>query len=339
MVAVTRTVSEPVVMPWLAGPLQQALHTLKGHALLVCAPPGAGAFELSLTVAQAWLCQAPQAQGPCGVCPSCHWVTSRSHPDLLCLLPEALQEALGWQGTEADNQDKSSKAKPSQEIKVDAVRAAVSFAQTTSSRGQAKVILIHPAERLNVIAANALLKTLEEPAGSARFVLSCTAPQALLPTLRSRCQVLPVALPSLDEAVNWLGTLAIDQPEVLLAATGGLPLAARDWAAQGLTAEVWQALPQAVMKGEPGSAVSAWPVARWVDALQKLCHDAMCVAASGAPRFFPVAVVPQGASLSTLSAWARELQRLARQADHPWSQPLAVAALLQRARQALAPGP
>jgi DNA polymerase III subunit delta' len=63
----------------------------------------------------------------------------------------------------------------------------------------------------------------------------------------------------------------------------------------------------------------------------------MCVAASGAPRFFPLAVVPRGGSLPALSAWARELQRLARQADHPWSQPLAVASLLQQARQALAP--
>jgi DNA polymerase-3 subunit delta' len=321
-------------MPWLQGPLQQALHTLQGHALLVSSPPGAGAFELSLAVAQGWLCQAAPAQRPCGQCASCHWVGARSHPDLLCLLPEALQEALGWRLGEAEASEKATKTKPSQDIKVDAVRAAVAFAQTTSSRGQAKVILIHPAERMNLIAANALLKTLEEPAGTARFVLSCTAPQALLPTLRSRCHVLPVALPDTAQAVQWLAQQGVAQPEVLLAATGGLPLAVRDWVAEGVTAATWQALPQAVLKGEAG-ALAGWTLPRWVDGLQKLCHDAMCVAAGGAPRYFSAAVVPRGAALPALSAWARELQRLAQHADHPWSQPLAVAALLQQARQAL----
>lgn len=323
-------------MRWLHTPLQQALHTLQGHALLICAPPGAGAFELALAVAQGWLCQAASADRPCGQCASCHWVASRSHPDLLGLLPEALQDSLGWrvEGTEAE--DKASKAKPSQDIKVDAVRAAVAFAQTTSSRGLAKVVLIHPAERLNAIAANALLKTLEEPAGSARFVLSCTAPQALLPTLRSRCQVLSLTLPQAAESLPWLRALGIDQPEVLLAATGGLPLETRDWAAEGITAAAWQALPASVLKGEVG-AFGAWTLPRWLDALQKLCHDTMCVAAKGPPRFFTATAVPQGADLAALAGWSRELQRLARHVEHPYTQPLAIAALLQQARKALTP--
>ena len=80
------------------------------------------------------------------------------------------------------------KKQPSKEIKVEAVRGAVAFAQTTPAREAGKVVVLHPAERMNGIAANALLKTLEEPAGSARFILSCSAPEALLPTIRSRCQ-------------------------------------------------------------------------------------------------------------------------------------------------------
>lgn len=326
-------------MPWLRTPLQQALHTLQGHALLICAPPGAGAIELALAVAQGWLCQAASADRPCGHCASCHWVASRSHPDLLCLLPEALQDRLGWRvGEAAEADDKASKSKPSQDIKVDAVRAAVAFAQTTSSRGQAKVVLIHPAERLNPVAANALLKTLEEPAGSARFVLSCTAPQALLPTLRSRCQVLALTLPQPAESLPWLRALGIEQPEALLAATGGLPLETRDWAAEGITAAAWQALPQSVMRGEVG-AFGAWTLPRWLDALQKLCHDAMCVAADGPPRFFSLSAVPKGADLAALAGWSREMQRLARHVEHPYAQPLAVAALVQQARKALAAEP
>ena len=92
-------------LPWLHTPLRQALHDLRGHALLVCAPPGAGAFELALAVAQGWLCQSPADGLPCGHCASCHWVASRSHPDLLCLLPEALQELLGWRAGESAEAD------------------------------------------------------------------------------------------------------------------------------------------------------------------------------------------------------------------------------------------
>lgn len=323
-------------MAWLQPALHQAFHSLRGHAVLVCAPPGAGAFELSLAIAQGWLCQSPQDGLPCGRCASCHWVASRTHPDFLCLLPEALQESLGWLGEAEPSEDKASKTKPSQDIKVDAVRAAVAFVQTTSSSGRSKVVLIHPAERMNHVAANALLKTLEEPAGVARFILSCTASEALLPTVRSRCQVLPVALPTPAQSTDWLGQLSISQPEVLLAATGGLPLAARDWAADGLTAAAWQGIPQCVMSGEPG-LLASWPASRWVDALQKLCHDAMCVAVQSEPRFFSAGVVPKGASLQALSVWARQLQTMARHAEHPWSQALAVAALLQQARQALRP--
>ena len=322
-------------MPWLHSGLHQALHSLRGHAVLVCAPPGAGAFELSLAVAQGWLCQSPQDGLPCGRCASCHWVASRTHPDFLCLLPEALQESLGWRAGETEpGEEKASKTKLSQDIKVDAVRAAIAFVQTTASNGRSKVVLIHPAERMNQVAANALLKTLEEPAGVARFILSCTAPGALLPTVRSRCQVLSVALPTTAQAAEWLARFEVSQPEVLLAAAGGLPLAARDWAVEGLTAAAWQGIPQCVMSGDPGP-LAAWPVSRWVDALQKLCHDGMCVAAHSQPRFFAPGVVPKGASLYALAVWARQLQTIARHAEHPWGQPLAVAALLQQARHAL----
>jgi DNA polymerase-3 subunit delta' len=323
-------------MPWLRPALQKALHELQAHALLLSLPPGAGAFELALAIAQGWLCQNPQDGFPCGQCRSCHWFAVRSHPDFLGLLPQALEASLGSQNPETSSaEEKSTQAKSSHEIKVDAVRSAVSFVQTTSSSGRIKVILIHPAERMNLVASNALLKTLEEPAGVARFILSCSAPQALLPTVRSRCQVLPEPWPNTEQATTWLAQHSIQQPEVLLAAAGGLPLAARDWAAEGLTAEAWLDIPRCAIKGEP-AALAAWPISRWVDALQKLCHDTLCVAVQGAPRFFPPAVVPRGASLKALASWGRQLHELARHADHPWSQPLALVALLQQARQALA---
>ena len=101
-----------------------------------------------------------------------------------------------------------SKAKPSKEIRVDAVRAAIEWGQKTSSRGGAKVILIHPAQAMNPTAANALLKTLEEPAGPLRLVLTTNDPEALLPTVRSRCQRLRLDLPPAAQALALAGRAA-----------------------------------------------------------------------------------------------------------------------------------
>ena len=142
--------------PWLAEPLRQALATRRGHALLVHGPRGVGQFELSVALAQAWLCETesvPLASRPCSVCASCRLVRARSHPDLLVLLPEALREAVGWggaagEGEEGGESGKSTK-KPSKEIRVEAVRAAIGFATTTSARGRGKVLVVHPAERMN----------------------------------------------------------------------------------------------------------------------------------------------------------------------------------------------
>ena len=328
-------------LPWLGDTLRSVLDTRHAHALLVHGPQGVGQFELSVTLAQAWLCEATDlVKRPCGACASCRLVLAHAHPDMLVLLPDALREPLGWappggEGDEA-SENKAGKAKPSKEIKVDAVRKAIEFAQTTSARGRCKVVVIHPAERMNGVAANALLKTLEEPAGVARFVLSGAAPDALLPTIRSRCQGVPMALPPTTVAVGWLAERGVADAAVLLAATGGQPQEALEWSAQGLDAALWQRVPALVQRGEAGT-FAAWPLPRLVDALQKLCHDAACVAAGAAPRYFPATSLPPAADPAALTAWSAELMRVARHAEHPWSATLLVESLVQQGRRALRP--
>ncbi|MEP7102347.1 MAG: DNA polymerase III subunit delta' [Burkholderiales bacterium] len=329
-------------LPWLAPLLRQTLATQRAHALLLRGPQGVGQFELAITLAQAWLCEAADADvqkavRPCGVCASCRLAQAHSHPDLLVLLPEALQEPLGWARADEDGApERASKSKtPSKEIKVDAVRAAIEFAQITSARGRAKVIVLHPAERINGVSANALLKVLEEPPGNARFVLSCAAPDALLPTIRSRCQSVPMALPPIEQATAWLAAQGVADATVMLAATGGQPQEALEWTKQGIDAALWLRLPALVGQGA-AAAFTAWPLARTVDALQKLCHDAACLAAGAAPRYFPAASIRAGAEPAALSAWMRELNRVARHAEHPWNAGLMTESLVQQGQRALA---
>lgn len=322
-------------LPWLAQPLSDALAHARSHALLVQGPAGVGQFELALLLAQSWLCEAPQAgkAWACGHCGSCRLFQSRTHPDFMLLLPEALREPLGWGGDEAEA-TKESKSKPSREIKIEAVRAMLGFAQATSARGRAKVVVVHPAEALNTVAANALLKTLEEPAGQLRFALSCSAPEALLPTIRSRCQPLPLALPGQDLALEWLAGQGIAQPEVLLAAAGGRPQQARDWAQAGLSSAAWLQLPQRLARGE-AAALADWPLPRAIDALQRLCHDLLRCAHGAAAAYFPAASLPSVPSIAALQGWERQLLQAARHAEHPLNAALLVESLVLQGQAAL----
>ena len=337
--------------PWLAAPLQRVLREQRSHALLVHGPSGVGQFELALGLAQGWLCETDSgaAEGsplrPCGRCAACHLVGARSHPDLLVLVPEALRAALGWEpDADADDSgDKASKAKPSKDIKVEAVRAAVAFAQTTSARGRGKVVVLHPAERMNGISANTLLKTLEEPPGNARFVLSSGAPDALLPTIRSRCQAVTLTLPATEVATEWLRGQGVPEPGVLLAAAGGQPQDALAWSREGVDAALWAQLPALVRRGA-AAAVNGWPLPPHIESLHKPFHDALCVAAGAAPRYFPAASLKSAIRSSDsghridaapLHAWQRELQRAARFAEHPWNAGLLAESLVEQGRAAL----
>jgi DNA polymerase-3 subunit delta' len=325
-------------LPWLAGPLHRALANQNGHALLVHGPRGVGQLELALALAEAWLCEndtIPRTARPCGTCASCRLVRARSHPDLLVLIPDALRESLGWAaaGEEGEEGGKSGR-KPSKEIRVEAIRAAVAFATTTSARGLGKAVVVHPAERMNAVAANAFLKTLEEPAGQARFILCSSAPDALLPTLRSRCQALALPVPPTDEAAGWLEARGIAEAAVLLAGAGGQPEEVLTWRALGIDAAIWRAVPGRVVRGEAG-AFHGWPLPLVVEALQKLCHDAAARACGASPRYFPVEVVPAGAGLAALLGWSRALSSIAAEAEHPWLADLSIESLVEQGRQAL----
>jgi DNA polymerase-3 subunit delta' len=317
----------PGLPPWLQRPLAEALAQLRGHATLVHGPSGVGQFDFALALARSWLCETPLAGQACGECAGCRLMQSRTHPDFCLLIPEAVAESLGWTAEDEGRDPERKKAKPSRELKVEAVRDAIAWSQKTSSRGRGKVVVIHPADALNAISANALLKTLEEPPAGVRLVLSTADPELLLPTIRSRCQRWGLALPEAGEALAWLQGQGLDGAEVLLAAAGGRPLDARALAAEGVDAALWRAIPAAVARAD-AAPLAGWTVPRAVDALQKLCHDAMRQAVGGAARFYPADSLPAGPELEALAAWSRTLSRTARHDEHPWNANLLIEALV-----------
>ena len=248
----------PPLAPWL-GVQRDRLLAQRGHAWLLQGASGLGQYELALSLVRAWLCDAPQPHGACGQCSSCHAIDVRTHADLCVLMPETVMLESGWPLTEKAQQEiDDKKRKASREIRVDALRDAVEFSQRTSARGRGKAVLVYPAERMNTISANTLLKTLEEPPGDVKFVLASEAAHLLLPTIRSRCLGHSMAWPTADQALDWLvgqGVEAGDAP-VLLRAAGGRPNdALRDWTA-GRRAKAWALLPKAVARGD-ASALAA----------------------------------------------------------------------------------
>lgn len=319
-------------LPWLAAPLTHALQQARSHALLVQGPEGVGQLEMALALAQSWLCEAPLPTGlACGRCASCHLFQSRSHPDFLLLVPDALRESLGLEADDGDagkeGEAKASKSKPSREIKVDAVRGMLGFAQVTAARGRAKVVVLYPAESLNTVAANALLKTLEEPAGLLRFVLASTAPESLLPTIRSRCQPVPLGLPPRDQALAWLTGRGVASPEVLLDACGGRPQQALQWAEEGVAAKTWLELPRRIARNETG-VLSDWPVPRAIEALQRLAADLIRTAHGAPSAYFPRDALPAARNPEAMQEWARLLRDAARHAEHPLNANLLMESLI-----------
>lgn len=315
-------------LPWLRATLDDVLAQQRGHALLLRGAPGIGSFEFALSLAQAWLCEAAQGSRPCGHCTSCRLVNSRTHADLLVRMPEEEAVAREWPVTLDE------KRKPSRQIRIDEIRAALDWIVTTPARERAKVLVLFPAETMNAAAASALLKTLEEPPAGARLLLCAAEPALLMPTVRSRCQCVSLPRPAATQAVAWLDAQGVDRPQVLLAAAGGQPLDALRMHRQGVTAAAWSALPRQVATGDAQPLVG-WGIPALLDTLTKLCHDASVAAQGGTPRFFPAETVPGSGNPERLSAWYKTLQRVARHADHPWQEALAVEALVAEGRDAL----
>jgi DNA polymerase III subunit delta' len=322
---------------WLAAQRSHLLG-LPAHALLLHGPSGLGQYELALALAQAWLCEKPDraaAEPACGKCASCQQVHSRGHTDLVVLMPEILMLQLGWPLSEkAQKEIDDKKRKPSQEIRIESVREAVSFAELTSGRGRGKVILVFPAEAMNTAAANALLKTLEEPLGKLRFVLATEAAHELLPTIRSRCQAFALAEPTSNQALAWLAqhvpSAAPVEHETALQASGNRPLDAAKIIAAG-THSLWAGLPLALQKGQV-QAVSSMGGAQLLDAQHKLCHDLWAIKLGAAPRFFEAQHLPKPPPARALAAWGEQLKRLSRCIDHPFKAELLIEDMVQQAK-------
>lgn len=156
------------------------------HALLLAGPARTGRTLLALELACLLNCErATLDERPCGECRACRLIGERAHPDVLHLEPgDAFCRGGGGHQPHPGSRD----------IRICQVRGLIESVSRYPFEGRCRVIVIEPAERMGLEAANTLLKTLEEPPPSTVLALVSAAPDALLETIRSRCRLLPVPL-------------------------------------------------------------------------------------------------------------------------------------------------
>lgn len=198
------------------------------HAYLLSGSQGIGAQELALAMGQYLLCSSPLANIACGNCRSCALLRANTHPDFLWVHPE----------------------EKGKQIKVDQVREISLRVSQTAQQGGKKVIVVSPAEAMNINAANAILKNLEEPSGETFFFLVSYQANRVLPTIRSRCAKVTLALPSYRQSLAWLQEVGVESPEQILDDASGAPLLAKEWRDQGLAQQLQDIMQAMVDVGE-----------------------------------------------------------------------------------------
>lgn len=257
------------------------------HALLLHGRSGIGKLHLAAVLAQSLLCENRSENGlACGSCPACAWFAAGNHPDYRLIQPAALAPA--DEEADAEEAGEETKKKPSKQIKIEQIRSLSDFLNVGSHRNGYRVVLIHPAESMNPGAANALLKSLEEPSAGVVFLLVSHEPRRLLATVRSRCHAVPLSLPQRELSLRWLQDQGSKITAADLAFAGDAPLAGI--AQQDEESELRRKL--FGLLAEP--AASALAVAEFcqrmqpgmvVDWMLKWSYDLVALASNGTVRY------------------------------------------------------
>ena len=319
----------------------QAMRARLPHAILFHGPAGIGKADFIEAFAQALLCENVRPDGhACGTCASCGWFAQGNHPDYRRVRPEALEDEVpAAEGDEAPAEEKKTKSKTaSKEIKIEQVRALADFMNISTHRQGLRVVVLYPAEALNMPASNALLKTLEEPPPGTVFLLASNGLDRLLPTILSRCRKFALPMPDHAQALAWLEAQGVQDADGWLREQGGAPLAALVQAETGSREELdglLQVLAQPSVDAALRSAdkLSKAPLASLVAWQQRWLYDVFSYKLSGVIRYYPryqreLAALAGRVHVADLMQAIKSTNERRAVADHPLSPKLFVEDML-----------
>lgn len=288
------------------------------HAILLRGREGVGKHDFATSLSHALLCsQATDDQQACGQCPSCNWLKEGANPDFKLITPE-----------EGDDSTSKKKTTKKSQISVAQIRQLYSYLSLTNHQvGGHRIILISPAEALNIASANALLKMLEEPPPNTLFLLVASQPQRLLPTIISRCQIVDLPIPAKEDAIQWLKEQGVSRPETALEYAGGAPLNA--FRMQGQLESNGQLIKQLALgaKLEPFTSASSFlaiGMDQAVDIIQKWTFDLVNFKLIQHLHYHSqqvnaLQVLSKNVNLGLLLRFQRNLVDVKRSANHPLS--------------------
>ena len=342
-----------MIYPWQQAAweqLQQMRERLP-HAILFYGPAGIGKADFLETFAQSLLCENVQPGGlACGACASCGWFVQHNHPDYRRVRPEALEDEPAAEAADAGEGDKKAKSAkaPSKEIKIEQIRALADFMNVSTHRQGLRVVVLYPAEALNMPASNALLKTLEEPPPGTVFLLASNSLDRLLPTILSRCRKFALPLPSHDSALAWLEAQGVPNADSWLREQGGAPLAALAQAEGGSREELDTLLNLLAHPSVDGALrtaekLSKAPLAALVAWQQRWLYDLFSYKLSGNIRYYPryhkeLAALADSVHTAALLRAIKGANERRAVADHPLSAKLFVEDMLLEYTSCCSPG-
>ena len=320
------------------------------HALLLTGPEGIGKSAFAKALAARLLCESPNGNTACGACPSCRWLAGGNHPDFRHVVSEADAES----GEEAEDAERK---KASRQIRIDQIRDLEGFVFVGGHRQGARVVVVEPAEAMNIAAENSLLKILEEPPANVYFILISSQWRRLLPTIRSRCRMLKLGRPTAAQASAWLSKSGVAEATDLLALMGGAPLLALRESERGRGGALATLLKSLAEPGTDALALAA----RWepllqgkndgaltmenlVGVVQKWIFDLGLIKQAGRARFLvgksagPAADLVKNASAAGLIRCYNETIKMRALASHPLNPRLYLEDMAERYLRALAGG-
>ena len=323
--------------PWHEEPWQRVSYAKKSgrlpHALLLAGPSGLGKSAFARRLAYSLVCIEPRGAGDaCGRCSACRQAVAGSHPDLQIVMPEEVGKR----------------------IRIDAIRGLTEKSVLSAQNAGHRVFVIEPADAMNRSAANALLKTLEEPSSRTLLILVTSHPDRLAATIRSRCQMLNFRIPQRTAVRSWLmGQIGAGEDlDELLAISGGAPLRAllareQDWLGQSkyLLEELLQLKNRKV---NPVTIVEEWekrPLPLLSDSLKRCLSDLVKLASGlrDAVIYHPgvrvdLQCLSEGIDLQSLHGYNDELLRMERDSSNNLNLQMQLEYMVNRWLQITRPG-
>jgi len=304
------------------------------HAMLFVGKEGVGKRELAEVLAARLLCESkPAPHAPaCGTCASCQMWASGTHPDYRLVQPEADSESDEGEGDATPGEKK----KASKQIRIQQIREIEEFFYIGSHRGGARVCLIDPAESMNAVTANSLLKILEEPTASFYFIMISHRWQGLLPTLISRSRQVMFSAPNASAAQAWLDHNKLSSAKSWLPFYGHAPLALAQAHQRGQLKALESLLADLLAPQDPLAQAAKWEtylktevktdsamsMEVLVTTVQKWLLDLGLVAQGAAPRYFPhknsaLEALTRKLSIPLLIEAQKQVAQIRRLASHP----------------------